>query len=676
MNHRRVGRGLIAILCGALLVVAVGPSAVAAAYNTRAGGQIVAGQYVMLQKSGFDVHAGNDMCATDSGPPSLVPDSSTGSFCYEASGFAGEGKYDTEVSFSYAIFVQMAGETRYDNELINAQTKKCIDDPGQSREDGTPLQMYACNRSGAQYLDLTADGALKLLGLCITSGDGPIRLRTCNRGPDQRWKIDAMGRLRGGPRLACLDIQDRSSSDGARLVLAECDDSASQRWFGWSGYYANGRVKVPYSGTTELSCSLQKVRNDKPARRFSCPTSTARDIKSSYDPGPIWKVTGAPPPEPDAARVVFLGDSVTAGFGYCGAEGGARSDDITCGVNQPFANAFTGTNSLQACKPVDVPFTVNDRCSNNNLSGYPWDAGPWADIANAPTIAYPFVIAKRQRPADQATVEDWALTGSEPKDWDKGGAFDDQLARISDSWVVMTLGANPLLSDYIQLSLGPIVITKGVCASDTTFITAVGRVAVRYATPLDADKHTEGTKSVWGVLHCFMDEWTKIKQTEHLLGIYKALLSRNNHVLVVGYPTVCPWTFGDWQPTPNPFDGPAKGNACPGQSAQVFGGQGRVSQWDQAKALGDLANDRMARLAAQAGTESGKADNIRFAPPDGAWRQHQAWDGESWVFKNDTWVHPSVQGHEQLAATVTKAMCSAWQRWCGNPPHWKPDEAR
>jgi hypothetical protein len=61
-----------------------------------------------------------------------------------------------------------------------------------------------------------------------------------------------------------------------------------------------------------------------------------------------------------------------------------------------------------------------------------------------------------------------------------------------------------------------------------------------------------------------------------------------------------------------------------------------LSQWDQAKALGNLANDRMARLAAQAGTESGKADNIRFALPDqGAWGQHQAWDGDSWIFKAD-----------------------------------------
>jgi hypothetical protein len=49
---------------------------------------------------------------------------------------------------------------------------------------------------------------------------------------------------------------------------------------------------------------------------------------------------------------------------------------------------------------------------------------------------------------------------------------------------------------------------------------------------------------------------------------------------------------------------------------------------------------------------------VRFVLPDqGAWAGHQAWSGSPWVFKHDTWVHPNVDGHKQLAATVIKAMC-------------------
>ena len=40
------------------------------------------------------------------------------------------------------------------------------------------------------------------------------------------------------------------------------------------------------------------------------------------------------------------------------------------------------------------------------------------------------------------------------------------------------------------------------------------------------------------------------------------------------------------------------------------------------------------------------------------------------MFKNDTWVHPNVEGHKQLAETVLAAMCHDYQRWCGTPPKW------
>jgi hypothetical protein len=144
---------------------------------------------------------------------------------------------------------------------------------------------------------------------------------------------------------------------------------------------------------------------------------------------------------------------------------------------------------------------------------------------------------------------------------------------------------------------------------------------------------------------------------------------------------VCPWSFGDWQPEPNPFDGPAKGSDCTKLSLPTFAGkdkadvaQGgpRITQWDQAKALGARTNDRLRSLVAQAGAESGRSGDIRFALPDQtAWADHQGWSADPWIFRNDTWVHPNEQGHVQLAHVVTTAMCEAWGRWCGDPPSWR-----
>ncbi|MEI2786645.1 MAG: hypothetical protein V9E82_13235 [Candidatus Nanopelagicales bacterium] len=40
------------------------------------------------------------------------------------------------------------------------------------------------------------------------------------------------------------------------------------------------------------------------------------------------------------------------------------------------------------------------------------------------------------------------------------------------------------------------------------------------------------------------------------------------------------------------------------------------------------------------------------------------------MFKNDTWIHPSAAGHQQLAKTVTAAMCEGFGQWCGQQPTW------
>jgi hypothetical protein len=65
--------------------------------------------------------------------------------------------------------------------------------------------------------------------------------------------------------------------------------------------------------------------------------------------------------------------------------------------------------------------------------------------------------------------------------------------------------------------------------------------------------------------------------------------------------------------------------------------------------------------------------DLAWTAPDGtAWAQHQPLSSAgSWIFLNDTWIHPNKAGAGQLAQTVTKAMCSAFGHWC-NPgrPVW------
>jgi hypothetical protein len=432
-----------------------------------------------------------------------------------------------------------------------------------------------------------------------------------------------------------------------------------------SGYDLIGYESAKFGAANPLThsvgptCVIRKVQASAPDQHFRCTTDTVQNRFTSNFPEPHWNVTWDPIPS-SSSKVYFIGDSVTAGFGYCGSEGGA-SKWIDCGTNTPISNAWIDVNSITQCQPQTDP--VDDRCSNNNYTSAPWNAGPWLNEPGAPDVAYPYVIAKEQDPRGAAAVYDWAMTGSTPADWDAGGPFSGQLERIKDSYVVMTLGANPLLSDYLAVGVPGVVGPTGPCA-DSTVIAGFGSA---YAAPLDALTH-DGHP---GVLYCFEQKWAQYKQGEHLLSVYKTLLQHGNRVVVLGYPAGCPWSFGTWQPLPG-VPGPASGQACTSKKHPDYDDTSvQISQWDQAQAVSNDANAKIKALVELAGRYTSKPGNITFALPDqSAWAAHQPPGSNSWEFLNDTWVHPNADGHKQLATTVVAAMCDAFRHWCGGPPKW------
>ena len=360
--------------------------------------------------------------------------------------------------------------------------------------------------------------------------------------------------------------------------------------------------------------------------------------------------------------VIFLGDSVTAGFGYLGQQ--ENAPNISGAVNSPFANAwYFGDNSLSDCDPVaPVP---DDRCSNNNYASAPWNAGPWQPGATSPSVAYSYQIAAGQNASSAVPVENWAITGSTPAQWDAGGPFNAQLQKIAGTTVVMTLGANPILSDFLRIKIGGTTQTSGVC-SGTLWLGWTGWWAYPTSTVVD----------------CANQQWAQNQQSQHLQNIYKTLLRNNNKVMVLQYYRTCPWSFGNWQPEGSLTAGPASGNSCTSQTQEVSACSkcpvtGSTSQWAQAVAVSNAMNDNIA--AAVGEVQQWAADNnispanLQLAIPDqSAWADHQPTSDSSWVFANDTWIHPSAAGHQQLAQTVTAATCSAFGQWCGDQPTWTP----
>jgi lysophospholipase L1-like esterase len=109
-----------------------------------------------------------------------------------------------------------------------------------------------------------------------------------------------------------------------------------------------------------------------------------------------------------------------------------------------------GIGSLLDCKPADDYY--NDACSSNSANtsstsgpdpGYLPDYGLSRNISWAAKWANEYGITD---------YKNYAVTGSAPSDWLGSGQFSDTFRQIqaeNPDFVVMTMGANPLLSDML-----------------------------------------------------------------------------------------------------------------------------------------------------------------------------------------------------------------------------------
>lgn len=134
----------------------------------------------------------------------------------------------------------------------------------------------------------------------------------------------------------------------------------------------------------------------------------------------------------EGVSVRAMGDSVTAGFGYF--------DD---GAEMSFGE-------LLGCRPGEAEY--NDACSSNstvrsNASGVKLEYAPDYGLAN--NVSWAAQWANAHGVKDYAN---FAVSGSEPKDWAPAGQFYETTERIESEdpdYILMTIGANPLLSNVL-----------------------------------------------------------------------------------------------------------------------------------------------------------------------------------------------------------------------------------
>jgi lysophospholipase L1-like esterase len=115
---------------------------------------------------------------------------------------------------------------------------KCADVSNAGTADGTAVQLWTCNGSGAQKWTLApgAGGTLRALGKCLdvsnsgTANRTKVQLWTCNGSGAQRWAAGANSALVNPQSGRCLDDPNSAATDGTRLQIYDCNGTAAQQW--------------------------------------------------------------------------------------------------------------------------------------------------------------------------------------------------------------------------------------------------------------------------------------------------------------------------------------------------------------------------------------------------------------------------------------------------------------
>jgi beta-glucanase (GH16 family) len=113
---------------------------------------------------------------------------------------------------------------------------KCVDVAAANSADGTTVQLYTCNGTGAQAWTVNPDGTLNALGKCLdvaaagTANGTKVQLYSCNGTGAQKWQYTASHQLINPQSGKCLDATGVSSADGTPLQIWDCSGGANQQW--------------------------------------------------------------------------------------------------------------------------------------------------------------------------------------------------------------------------------------------------------------------------------------------------------------------------------------------------------------------------------------------------------------------------------------------------------------
>ena len=323
---------------------------------------------------------------------------------------------------------------------------------------------------------------------------------------------------------------------------------------------------------------------------------------------PYVQVTvGATP----GAVVRALGDSVTAGFGF-------YDDGSSMTIGQ-----------LLECRPSAKEF--DDACSSNSLNRtsaetkvkYATDYGLANNISWAAQWANEYGIGN---------YKNFAISGSEPKDWAPGGEFHataEQIAAEDPDYILMTMGANPLLSEML------FGVDNMGCA---VYADVFG-----------------------GYQRCVEEAFAEVGLPEHLKSLYSYLVANTEAtIFLMQYHLSVPSTALAYSSTQIAAMGALLNREIETVAAAVGSKRLRVVAPPHFAVGVDLSPVYPSRYSCSIFGYKVDGPSVQSDPTQGELEVLHPLsfcegpeDGESpWVIDGDTGIHPSANGYRQMASQV------------------------
>ncbi|HEV3360269.1 MAG TPA: lectin [Pseudonocardiaceae bacterium] len=120
--------------------------------------------------------------------------------------------------------------------ITNKALGFCLDTDHSGTGNGTKVQVWGCDNTGAQEWAVVSDGTLQALGGCLdvsnsgTANGTLVQHWTCNDTGAQQWQVQSNGSLLNPQSGKCLDDPSGSTTNGTQLQLYTCNASNAQIW--------------------------------------------------------------------------------------------------------------------------------------------------------------------------------------------------------------------------------------------------------------------------------------------------------------------------------------------------------------------------------------------------------------------------------------------------------------